>query len=289
MTADSPWPSAPPDLRELLALASDLAREAGRVHADGRRGTLRIETKSSPTDLVSQVDKQAERPHRRRLRDLRPDDALLAEEGSLMEGASGVRWIVDPLDGTTNYIYGYPAFAASIGVEIDGRPAIGVVYESSAGRLYQALDGHGARCDGRPIAGERAAGPVPGARRHGLLLRGARSASARAPPPHAYWAASRDIRRGGSAALDLCHIAAGHVDAYWELDLSPWDYAAGAVIAREAGAEVGAGPRGARARAGRRGRAPRADARLPGAAARGGRAGLAVAASPVAAAAGVRD
>ncbi len=237
MTADSPWPSAPRDLRELLALASDLAREAGRVHADGLRGTLRIETKSSPTDLVSQVDKQAERLIVERLRDLRPDDALLAEEGSLMDGASGVRWIVDPLDGTTNFIYGYPAFAASIGVEIDGRPAIGVVYESSAGRLYQALDGHGARCDGRPI----------GAREQPDLSRAlvATGFSYQAAQRERQGAAAarvlgrvRDIRRGGSAALDLCHIAAGHVDAYWELDLSPWDYAAGAVIAREAGAEV---------------------------------------------------
>ena len=105
--------AAPPDLRELLALASDLALRAGRIHEEGLRDALRVETKSSPTDLVSQVDKETERLIVERLRAERPDDALLAEEGSLMTGGSGVRWVIDPLDGTTNYIYGYPAYAAS--------------------------------------------------------------------------------------------------------------------------------------------------------------------------------
>jgi myo-inositol-1(or 4)-monophosphatase len=148
-----------------------------------------------------------------------------------------VRWIVDPLDGTTNYIYGYPAFAVSIAVEIEGRPAIGVVYDSSAGRLYEAVDGCGAYCDGRRLR----------ARDQGDLSRAlvATGFSYEAAQRERQGAATayvlgrvRDIRRGGTAALDLCHVAAGHVDAYWELDLSPWDYAAGSVIAREAGATV---------------------------------------------------
>jgi hypothetical protein len=117
MTAHDTFSAAPAGLRELLALASDLALQAGRIHAEGRRQVLTIETKSSPTDVVSQVDKEAERLIVDRLRAERPDDGLLAEEGSLLEGTSGVRWVVDPLDGTTNYVYGYPAYAASIAVE----------------------------------------------------------------------------------------------------------------------------------------------------------------------------
>ena len=235
--ATGPWAGAPRDLQELLALATDLARAAGRVHVEGLRGALRLETKSSPTDLVSQVDREAERLIVDRLRALRPRDAVLGEEGALGEGKSGVRWIIDPLDGTTNYVYGYPAYAVSIAVEIDGQPLIGVVYDSSAGRMFRALGGFGAVCDDRPIH----------------VREGADLATALVATGFSYEAAQRerqgavvarvlgrvrDLRRGGTAALDLCHVAAGHVDAYWELDLSPWDFAAGSVIAREAGADV---------------------------------------------------
>jgi myo-inositol-1(or 4)-monophosphatase len=232
-----PWDDAPPRLQELLALATDLARDAGRVHAEGMRSTLRIETKSSPTDLVSQIDRRAERLIVERLAELRPDDALLAEEGALSEGASGVRWIIDPLDGTTNYIYGYPAYAVSIAVEVEGQPRIGVVYDSSADRLYQAISGFGARCDDQPVRAREQADLS-----QALVATGFSYEAAQREQQGAATAVVlgrvRDIRRGGSAALDLCRVAAGHVDAYWELDLSPWDYAAGTVIAREAGAEV---------------------------------------------------
>ncbi len=237
MAAVETWAAAPPDLRELLALASDLAREAAQVHERGMRSALRVETKSSPTDLVSQIDEAAERLIVERLREIRPDDALLAEEGSLMDGASGVRWVIDPLDGTTNYVYGYPAYAVSIAAEVDGVARVGVVLDSSSGRLYQAIDGCGAACDGESIR----------AREHAdlstaLLATGFSYTAAQRERQGAALAAMlgriRDIRRGGTAALDLCHVAAGHVDGYWELDLSPWDHAAGAVIAREAGARV---------------------------------------------------
>jgi myo-inositol-1(or 4)-monophosphatase len=253
--ADATWAAAPAQLRELLELARDLALEAGRVHLDGLSRTLRLEAKSSPTDLVSQVDRECERRIAERLRDRRPDDALLAEEGTLRDGRSGVRWVIDPLDGTTNYVYGYPAFAVSIAVEVDSRPAVGVVYESSAGRLYEAIRGFGARCDGRVIRAREAT------RLSSALVATGFSYSASQRERQGAVIAQvlgrvRDIRRGGSAALDLCHIAAGHIDAYWELDLSSWDYAAGSVIAQEAGAEVsflpashGRGPAGVAAQA----------------------------------------
>jgi myo-inositol-1(or 4)-monophosphatase len=237
MTDHDPFGTAPAQSRELLALASDLALQAGRIHAEGRRSVLTIETKSSPTDVVSQVDKEAEALIVDRLRAERPGDGLLAEEGSLLEGTSGVSWVVDPLDGTTNYIYGYPAYAASIAAEVDGQTVIGVVLDSSSGRLYRAVAGYGAVCDDRPIHARE-----PDDLSRALVATGFSYDSEQRERQGAVLATVlgriRDIRRGGTAALDLCHIAAGEVDAYWELDLSPWDYAAGTLIAREAGAAV---------------------------------------------------
>jgi len=237
LAADDPWADAPIHLRELLALASDLARDAGQVHVEGLRSTLRIETKSSPTDLVSQVDREAERLIVERLRELRPDDAMLGEEGALGRGTSGVRWVIDPLDGTTNYIYGYPAYAVSIAVEVEGQPQIGVVYDSSAGHLYRAISGFGAACDDQPIRAREEPDLSTALVATGFSYEAAQRESQGAVVAQVLGRV-RDIRRGGTAALDLCHVAAGHVDAYWELDLSPWDHAAGAVIARAAGAEV---------------------------------------------------
>jgi myo-inositol-1(or 4)-monophosphatase len=237
MAESDPFAAAPRDLRELLDLASDLALQAGRIHAEGRRDVLTLETKSSPTDVVSQVDREAEHLIVERLRAERPDDALLAEEGSLLEGGSGVRWVVDPLDGTTNYVYGYPAYAASIAVEVDGAAAVGVVLDSSSGRLYRAVAGHGAVCDDRPIHVREQTDLS-----RALVATGFSYDAAQRELQGAVIAAAlgriRDVRRSGSAALDLCRVGAGQVDAFWELDLSPWDRAAGALIAREAGAAV---------------------------------------------------
>jgi myo-inositol-1(or 4)-monophosphatase len=191
--------------------------------------------------MVSHIDHAAERLIVGRLAESRPGDAVFAEEGSRSESSTGVRWVIDPLDGTTNYVYGYPAFSVSIAVEIEGEPRIGVVYDSSAGHLYEAISGLGARCDGRPIRAREqtdlsralvATGFSYDASQRELQGRATATVLGRV----------RDLRRSGSAALDLCHIAAGHLDAYWELDLSPWDYAAGGVIAREAGAEVAFAP-----------------------------------------------
>jgi len=233
----APWAEAPLHLQELLALATDLAAAAGQVHDEGMRSALRIETKSSPTDLVSQVDREAERLIVERLRELRPDDALLGEEGSLGAGTSGVRWVIDPLDGTTNYIYGYPAYAVSIAVEVDGEAQIGVVLDSSAGRMYRAVSGFGALCDDQPIRVREQPDLATALVATGFSYEAAQRERQGAVVARVLGRV-RDIRRGGTAALDLCHVAAGHVDAYWELDLSPWDYAAGSVIARAAGAEV---------------------------------------------------
>ena len=186
---------------------------------------------------MSQVDREAERLIVERLRELRPGDALLAEEGSLLDGTSGVRWVVDPLDGTTNYVYGYPAFSVSIAVQTDDTTRIGVVYDSSAAQLYRAVAGGGAFRDDRPIhprdQRDLATALVATGFSYDAAERVRQGASATRVLGRV-----RDLRRAGSAALDLCRVAAGEVDAYWELGLSPWDYEAGLLIAAEAGAEV---------------------------------------------------
>jgi len=162
---------------------------------------------------------------------------VLGEEGALGQGTSGVRWVIDPLDGTTNYVYGYPAYAVSIAVEVGGRPEVGVVYDSAAGHLYQAVVGVGATCDDQPIHVREQADLATALVATGFSYEAAQRRQQGSVVAQVLGRV-RDIRRGGTAALDLCHVAAGHVDAYWELDLSPWDYAAGGVIARAAGAEV---------------------------------------------------
>jgi len=229
--------SDPVALEELLSLARDLAVRAGEEHLKGRTERLEVEHKSSPTDLVSQVDRRAEDVIVSGLAEVRPHDAILAEEGALADGTTGVRWLIDPLDGTTNYVYGYPASCVSIAAQVDGRLQVGVVHDPSPGLTYEAIDGRGATCNGRRIGvrppADLAEALVATGFSYDAAQRGAQGAALATMLPRI-----RDIRRAGSAALDLCQVAAGHVDAYWELDLSPWDYAAGSVIAREAGAEV---------------------------------------------------
>jgi myo-inositol-1(or 4)-monophosphatase len=224
-------------LIEFRDLARELALRAGREHMRGRGERLDVETKSSPSDLVSQIDRRAEEVIVAGIAAARPQDAILAEEGTLASGSSGVRWIIDPLDGTTNYVYGYPASCVSIAVEVDGRLQVGVIHEPYADRTYEAIAGHGATCAGRPLAVRRQAALPDALVATGFSYdagqRGLQGGALAHILPRI-----RDIRRAGSAALDLCMVAAGRVDAYYELDLNLWDYAAGSVIARAAGADV---------------------------------------------------
>ena len=229
---------AEPAHRELLTLAIDLARQATEVHRAYRSLALQVETKSTDTDPVSDADREAERVVVERLLRARPDDGLIAEEGAGREGTSGVRWIIDPLDGTVNFVRGYPSFGCSIAVEIDGRAVLGVVSDSVLGGVYAAVVGERATYDGKPIA----SGP-PSASLDRAIVSTGFSYEARQRHEQGQVIARiidhiADIRRSGSAALDLCRVAAGQVDAFFELDLAPWDYAAGTVIARAAGAEV---------------------------------------------------
>lgn len=234
----------PIDASELLELAVLAARRAGSLLAQGRPdgGPEVVHTKSSSTDLVTAMDTEAERLVVDTLRAQRPDDGILAEEGSAATGDTGVRWVIDPLDGTTNYLYGLPEWAVSIAAEVGGVAAVGVVNVAARGEVFTAVRGEGAHLDGHRIrCGEGAAlgrALVATGFDYDPAFRGHQAEVVRGVLP-----AVRDIRRGGSCSVDLCSVAAGRVDAFYERARAPWDIAAGALIAAEAGARVG-GPGG---------------------------------------------
>jgi myo-inositol-1(or 4)-monophosphatase len=224
----------------LVDLASRIAAEAGAFLLDGWRLAGRtITTKSSATDMVSEMDEGAERLLVEAIIAARPDDAILGEEGANRPGTSGVRWVIDPLDGTTNYLYGIAQWAVSIGVEYNGEAVVGVVYAPALGETYVGVKGAGAHRNGLPIG-------VSTEANLGLALVG--TGFGYAPQRRAYQSTVvaqllpqiRDIRRFGSAALDLCAVASGQLDAYFEVGVNPWDVCAGDIIVREAGGAFGA-------------------------------------------------
>lgn len=234
-----------PDLvAELGALAAELATSAGALVREGRPRRVDVAaTKSSAVDVVTAMDLASEALLRRMLAERRPDDGILGEEEGLLAGTSGVTWVVDPVDGTVNYLYGLPAYAVSVAAVV-GEPTpetwtvvAGCVHHVADGRTWTATLGGGAFEDGRPI---RANDAVPLSA--SLLATGfgytveRRRAQARVVAD--LLPRVRDIRRMGSAAIDLCHLAAGNLDLYYERGLQPWDLAAASLVAREAGAAV---------------------------------------------------
>jgi myo-inositol-1(or 4)-monophosphatase len=231
----------------LLGLACDAAGEAGRMLAarrpPGRSGRPEVaSTKSSPTDVVTEMDRAAEAMITQRLLAQRPGDAVLGEEGG-ESGRGRVRWIVDPLDGTVNYLYGLADWAVSIAAEVDGEVVAGVVAAPAHDEVFSAVAGGGAWLragDGPPLA-LRCNTAVPLG--EALVATGFGYAAARRRVQGEVVAAVlpqvRDIRRGGSCALDLCSVAAGRVDAFYERGVNYWDFAAGGLIATEAGARLG--------------------------------------------------
>jgi fructose-1,6-bisphosphatase/inositol monophosphatase family enzyme len=223
------------DLDELLELATEIALEAGSLLAERlRTATELVETKSSVTDMVTQVDRDAEALLVGRIRAERPDDAVLGEEGGARTGTSGVRWVLDPLDGTTNYLYGYPAFAVSVAVEVDGEAAVGVVHDAARGETYVAVRGRGATVDGRPASVSAKTDLATALVGTGFAYR-RDDRAAQAAVLTRLLPAVRDIRRAGAAALDLCWVGCGRLDGFYERGLQPWDLAAGALVVREAG------------------------------------------------------
>lgn len=235
-----------PDPRDLLALAEAVAREAARVIVEDRpRGLGVARTKSTATDVVTEMDTRSERLIVERIGAARPDDGFLGEEGAAREGTSGVRWIVDPIDGTVNYLYEYPAYAVSVAAAVGAEVVAGAVVNPVSGETFTAARGYGAWLGGSRLE------PVPPPPLDlALVATGfgydARRRARQADVLRAVLPAVRDVRRAGAASLDLCALAVGRVDAYYEQGLAPWDLAAGGLVAQEAGCVV-TGLRGAAA------------------------------------------
>jgi myo-inositol-1(or 4)-monophosphatase len=235
----------PEDARELEKMAVEVAREAAelalavRDRVVGPGSVADLPTKSSATDVVTEGDRECETLIRERLDVLRPADVVLGEEGGAdAEPRPGqVRWIVDPIDGTVNYAHGLPWFAVSIGAEVDGRPLAGAVVEPASGRVWSAAAGHGARLDGRALRASALERPDVAVVATGLAY-DPRRRRRQAELIARIAAEVGDLRRGGCASLDLCSVAAGWVDGFYEHGLNHWDWAAGALIAQEAGAVV---------------------------------------------------
>ncbi|MEM8926012.1 MAG: inositol monophosphatase family protein [Actinomycetota bacterium] len=228
-----------PSADALADLAEELAARAGAlVMAMAVEARSRTATKSSATDLVTAADKAAEVAIVDGIDAVRPDDAIEGEEGTSRPGTTGVTWHVDPIDGTTNYVYNVPAFSVSIAAAIGDEVVAGAVFDPSLGRMYRAALGRGATVDGLPLRctdkAELATALVATGFGYGADRRRRQAEALVELLPRI-----RDIRRFGSAALDLCAVAEGRVDAYYERGLNRWDLAAGALVAAEAGARVG--------------------------------------------------
>lgn len=240
------------DVAALLALACSAADAAGTVvsfhqHHRGNAGRLTVATKTSDTDPVSEADRASERALVAAITDVRPEDGILGEEGAERASATGLRWVVDPLDGTVNYLYGHVGWSVSVAVEAlqpsgEWQAVVGVVLEPSTGVRFRAVKGEGAYVDGpdedpRPLRANDPVEPTMALVATGFSYdRAHRRRQARLAAQ--VLGEVRDLRRVGSAALDLCRVAAGQVDAYYEDSTRRWDWAAGRLIAEEAGAVV---------------------------------------------------
>lgn len=224
--------------RQLLDLARSVALEAADLVRERRgQGVEVADTKSSPVDVVTEADRAAEGLIHSRLATARPADGFLGEEGGSAESTSGVTWVVDPIDGTVNFLYGIPLYAVSVAARREDEVVAGVVVNVSSGEVFSATRGGGATVNGRPL---RVRDVVPLEQR--LVATGfsyvTRVRTLQAAAVGKMLATVRDVRRLGSAALDLCGLAAGRFDGYVEEGLNPWDMAAGALVATEAGARV---------------------------------------------------
>lgn len=223
---------------ELLEIAVEVARGAAELaHKLREDGVSGVSTKSTATDVVTAADRATERYVRDELRRLRPGDTVLGEESGQSRGTGSVRWILDPIDGTVNYLYGLPQYAVSLAVEVEGTVVAGVVRNPASGEEWTAVRGGGAYREGRRLSGSDvtdlgqtlvATGFAYAADRRAHQARVAAGLLPRV----------RDIRRFGAASIDLCFAAEGRVDAYFEKGLNLWDHAAGGLVAAEAGLVV---------------------------------------------------
>lgn len=215
---------------------SDIAREAGALLMPYFRRRVTVEYKGE-ADLVTEADRNSEALIRKRIQALWPDHDVLGEEEGLVDTGSEYRWYVDPLDGTTNFAHSFPMFCVSLGLEHKGQRIAGVVYDPTRDELFAAEKGSGAFLNGEPIRVSKIA-----KLKESLVATGFPSQKRHKNPNihfyHQITLLSHGIRRAGSAALDLCYVAAGRLEGFWEFNLNPWDTAAGVLMVEEAGGRV---------------------------------------------------
>jgi myo-inositol-1(or 4)-monophosphatase len=219
-------------------VAVEAARAAGRLLLTEWPASRRIQYKGQPTNLVTEMDARAEAVVLEALRATFPDDAVLSEEAGAIDGRSGRRWIVDPLDGTTNYAHGVPLFGVSIALEVGRRVGLGVVYDPTRDEMYVAERGGGATVNDTPLAVSSAA-----VLDESLLVTGfpydiRETRDNNLTEYAAFSVRARAVRRFGSAVIDLAWLASGRFDGFWELRLGPWDVAAAGLLVEEAGGRV---------------------------------------------------
>lgn len=235
---------SPALILELVDLATDISREAGEeILALRSAGVTVAGSKSSAVDVVTEADRSAEEMIVAAIAAARPGDGIFAEEGNTAESTTGITWVIDPIDGTVNYVYGIPAFCVSIAATVadpqaygDGRRAIAAaVFNPSTNEMFSAAEGFGAHLNGEPIHPSHETQLEQSLIATGFgYTRERRALQGRILSvliPH-----FRDIRRIGSAAYDLCMVACGRIEAYYEIGIQPWDWAGGALVATEAGA-----------------------------------------------------
>ncbi len=223
-------------LREALDVAIAAADAAARIHRGHQGGPMGVRTKSTDIDLVTEVDTLSEEAIRSILAERYPDHAFLGEETG-QDVEARCRWIVDPLDGTVNYAHGFPFYCVSIALEVDSQVLVAVVQDTAHGERFTAMRSHGAFVDGRRLRVSETTDP-----RESMVSTGfsydAPTIERNLPVLNRVLPRTRGLRRAGAAALDLCYVAAGRVDAFWEYRLNAWDVAAGMLMVREAGGSV---------------------------------------------------
>jgi myo-inositol-1(or 4)-monophosphatase len=219
-------------------VAVDAARAAGRLLREELSGVRHIAYKGAPTNLVTEMDRRAESEILARLRSAFPDDAILSEEAGAAVGRSGRRWIVDPLDGTTNYAHALPVFGVSIALEAEHRIVLGVVYDPSRDELFVGERGGGATLNDAPIRVSSTASLDESLLVTGFPYNIRETRDTNLTEYAAFSVRARAVRRLGSAVLDLAYVACGRFDGFWELRLGAWDVAAGSVMVEEAGGRI---------------------------------------------------
>jgi len=224
-------------MKDFLAVAGQAARAAGMLLRENIHGKREIAYKGD-INLVTEMDMRSERTVVKTLLASFPDHGIMAEEETMIQNGSGYMWIIDPLDGTTNYAHGYPCFSVSIALERDGEIIVGAVYDPMRDELFSALKGEGAYLNGAKIHVSHVDTLIKSLLATGFPYDRKVSKKNNMNYFHDLLMASQEVRRDGSAALDLCSVASGRFDGFWELKLKPWDVAAGSLIVREAGGTI---------------------------------------------------